>query len=209
MMDELLALLRDNPAYIEELLNGKTYVGEIIGEPFLITFLRDPFYDLHIRSLTRNPRLGITHEAAEVILKTGEILPVTVIMSAHVNPTRQAWESGFWTVWDHVHGIKDTDLTAEQVPLVCWFVQRQRELPRRVSNMGASPEEALWRQEVKIKYEVLQNAEMLNMTAAEFDHIAAQRNGYVNELKKLFGDNTPDDLKPYLQDPPKPPNLRL
>ena len=59
-MDELLALLRDNPAYIEELLNGKTYVGEIIGEPFLITFLRDPFYDLHIRSLTRNSN-GSSH----------------------------------------------------------------------------------------------------------------------------------------------------
>jgi hypothetical protein len=89
MMDELLALLRDNPAYIEELLNGKTYVGEIIGEPFLITF-RKPCYDLHIRSLTHNPRLGIAHEAAEVILKTGEILPVTV---DHVR-TCQSYTSG-------------------------------------------------------------------------------------------------------------------
>lgn len=206
-MEELLALLQSQPEFVAELLNGKTYVGELIGEPYLLKLTHQPCYSLHIRSLTRNPRLGINSGAAEIILTTGEILSVTIIMNAHVNPSPEGWASGLWTVWDQMHGIKETDLTPEQVPLARWFAQQLREQPSS-STTALPPEAARWQEEVKIKFQVLQKAEELNMTATEFDHISAQRNGYVKELQKLYGDSMPDDLKLYLQDPPKPANLR-
>jgi hypothetical protein len=209
--EELLTQLQDNPAYIEGLLSDKTYVGEIIGEPFLgptTIGLIPPSYELHIRSLNHNPHVGITHEIAELILETGEILPVTIIGSSHINPTPQAWQTGFWTVWDHYHSIKNADLTEEQVLLARWFVQRERVLPHTTKSISFPTDEALWHQEVRIKYKVLQEAEALKMTSAHFDHLVDQRHTYIRELKQLYGDNIPDDLKPYLEDPPKPPNLR-
>ena len=203
-MDELLELLRDHPALLAEISNSKIYVGEIIGEPHLVKFI-GPMYSVHIRSLTRNPLLSIFQgAAAEIILTTGERLPVTVVGSSHINPTPQAWESGFWTVWDQVRGIKDTDLSPEQVPLARWFMQRQPEQAGGRGVASLQSDEVRWRQEVRIKFKVLQEAARLGMSAARFDEIARQRNGYLQELKKLFGGILPDDLKPYEQDPPRP-----
>jgi hypothetical protein len=66
-------------------------------------------------------------------------------------------------------------------------------------------------EEVKVEYQVLQNAEDLEMSSSDWARISDGRQAYIARLQALYNQRglawPPADLVPYLQDPPQPPNL--
>ncbi len=115
-MNELLAHIPDDK---------NLYVGRLLKEPFLSTVFGQA-YSLRVRPLRENGRT-IDIGKAEVVLASGEVLPVTVTGDAHIHPTTESVRTGRWMAGDQTVFIKDTDLTEQQVPLVRLFVQRQDE----------------------------------------------------------------------------------
>ncbi len=69
-------------------------------------------------------------------------------------------------------------------------------------------DESVLAEEIQVEYQVLQNAENLDMSGEEFDSLTAIRRSYINRLRNLYEKNgttwPPSNLAPYLQDPPKP-----
>ncbi len=61
---------------------------------------------------------------AEIILVSGEILPVTVVGDAHITPIPAAVQSGEWIPLDEFIDIRDTDLTEEQARQARFFIQQ-------------------------------------------------------------------------------------
>jgi len=72
-------------------------------------------------------------------------------------------------------------------------------------------DEAAWTEEIMVEHQVLQDAEHLGMDEAEFDDLSQVRQDYIDDLRDLYQQEgkpwPPDSLKPYLQDPPKPPGM--
>jgi hypothetical protein len=100
-----------------------TYVGEVM-RPFLNTIIK-PAYSFTARPRSNNGRI-VRHEKAELILASGEVLPVTVIGSGRVHPTPQAVQSGDWKAGDMPIFIQASDLNEEQAQQARWIVQRQK-----------------------------------------------------------------------------------
>ncbi len=99
------------------------YVGKVLKQPSF-TDLVLPSYRLTIRPLKEDGKT-IDNGKAELVLSSGEIIPVTVIGDAHIQPTPQARASGAWKIGDETVFIKDTDITEAQISLVRFFIQRQ------------------------------------------------------------------------------------
>jgi hypothetical protein len=70
----------------------------------------------------------------------------------------------------------------------------------------ATPAES-FEEEICVEYEVMQNAQRLGTTSEEWQALSENRQYYIAKLTKLLGGQLPDDLKPYLNDPPKPPTI--
>ena len=113
-MDDLL-----NHLQIDE----NTYVGKILSEPFLSTIIF-PAYSINVRPI-KNTEKSVQHGSGEVLLASGDSVPVTVIGFKQIIPTRETRQSGEWTPLDVFFYIRDTDLTEEQTQQARFFIQRQ------------------------------------------------------------------------------------
>ncbi|HLJ81523.1 MAG TPA: WXG100 family type VII secretion target [Ktedonobacterales bacterium] len=63
-------------------------------------------------------------------------------------------------------------------------------------------------EEIQVEYQVLENADSLNMSTAEYNDLANLRQSYIDKLKALYEQQglawPPADIEPYLQNPPRP-----
>jgi len=63
-------------------------------------------------------------------------------------------------------------------------------------------------EEIQVEYQVLQNADSLNMSTAEYNDLVNLRQSYIDRLQALYQQQglpwPPADLQPYLQNPPPP-----
>ncbi len=62
-------------------------------------------------------------------------------------------------------------------------------------------------EEIRVEYQVMQNAQRLGTTSQEWRLLSRNRQNYIAKLVKELGGQLPDDLKPYLNDPPKPSTI--
>ncbi len=60
-------------------------------------------------------------------------------------------------------------------------------------------------EEIRVEYQVMQNAQRLGTTSKEWQTLSVNRQNYIEDLKNELGGQIPDNLKLYLKDPPKPP----
>lgn len=102
--------------------NATSYVYEVLKEPLYSAVIR-PSYHLRVRPLHKPSGRTIQNGAAEVILASGEAIPVNVIGFGTVQPMPSAVKSGAWTPDDEIIFIEASDLTAEQARQVRRFVQ--------------------------------------------------------------------------------------
>jgi hypothetical protein len=70
--------------------------------------------------------------------------------------------------------------------------------------MPTTTKEARLEEEIRVEYQVMQNAQRLGTTSEEWQTLSRNRQNYIEDLKNKLGGQLPDDLKPYLKDPPKP-----
>jgi hypothetical protein len=59
-------------------------------------------------------------------------------------------------------------------------------------------------EEIRVEYQVMQNAQRLGTSSQEWQLLSRNRHYYIAKLVKELGGQIPDGLKPYLNDPPKP-----
>ena len=73
--------------------------------------------------------------------------------------------------------------------------------------MPSTTEEASIEEEIRVEYQVMQNAQRLGTTSEEWQTLSRNRQNYIEDLKNKLGGQLPDDLRPYLKDPPKPATI--
>lgn len=123
------------PAIIDELLaDDNAGVSEIFGEPDIFRLILPPSYQLVIRTVTY-PREDLKEGGepvnpdddswiTEVILETGEQIPVAVVGSATITPDYDAMSLDPDEPIPSVLLIRETDLTPEQAKRARWLVRR-------------------------------------------------------------------------------------
>lgn len=123
-----------NPAIIDALLaDDYAGVSEIIGEPTLDRAVM-PSYELVIRTLKYayedlneggEPIDPDVSWITEVVLETGEQLPVTVIGSATVTPDYEMMQLDPDEPLRGILMVREADLTPEQAKKARWFIRRR------------------------------------------------------------------------------------
>ncbi len=73
--------------------------------------------------------------------------------------------------------------------------------------MPTPTEEVSLEEEIRVEYQVMQHAQRLGTTSEEWQTLSINRQNYIKDLKNRLGGQLPDDLKPYLKDPPKPAEI--
>jgi hypothetical protein len=73
--------------------------------------------------------------------------------------------------------------------------------------MPTTTREARLEEEIRVEYQVMRNAQRLGTTSQEWQLLSRNRQNYIAQLMKELGEQLPDELKPYLNEPPKPPTI--
>lgn len=73
--------------------------------------------------------------------------------------------------------------------------------------MPTPTEEANLEEEIRVEYQVMQNAQRLGTTLEEWQTLSRNRQKYIDDLNNKLGGLLPDSLKPYLKDPSKPATI--
>jgi hypothetical protein len=79
-------------------------------------------------------------------------------------------------------------------------------MPYRAKDKDGREKEHL-EEEIRVEYQVMQQAQWLGTTAKEWHDLSRNRQDYIAQLTHMLGGQFPEYLKPYLNDPPQPPTL--
>ena len=114
-MEELIKLIPDTDEY---------YVGFFVREPILGEHIR-PHYDTRIRALRNKKHRRLQFGDAQVILATGEIVPVKIMKVRQLTSLPRPGEAYDKRVLsDDLIGVDASTITSEQIKQVRLFVQR-------------------------------------------------------------------------------------
>ena len=119
------------------------------------------------------------------------------------NPNGKLADAGMETSPQYITALFSPDATATTAYEEYLHVT---EAIARENMPTATPTEG-FEEEIRVEYQVMQNAERLGTTSEEWQTLSRNRQYYIAQLTKLLRGQLPDNLKPYLNDPLKPPTI--
>jgi hypothetical protein len=119
------------------------------------------------------------------------------------NLNKQLADAGMETGPQYIMALFSPDATATTAYEE--YLHITEALVRR--NMPTTTEAEGVEEEIRVEYQVMQNAQYLRKNSEEWKNLSRNRKNYIIKLTKLLGGSLPDDLKPYRNDPPKPSTI--
>jgi hypothetical protein len=130
---------------------------------------------------------------------------------ATANPNRKLAAAGMETGPQYIRVLLSPDATATtayEEYLHVLQAQARGWMPYLAEEKDKDAQEReMLEEEIRVEYQVMQQAQWLGTTAKEWQILSRNRKRYMEDLRNRLGGVLPDNLKPYLDDPPQPPML--